>query len=357
MNSPVRFSFRPCRLIGSLLALSLLSLLAFGQSGRTPPQDPARKRQAPVKPVPPPPLPAPKPAEPQTPQGETITINSDLVTVVASVGGASGGLASVLEREDFEVLEDDVPQEIVNFARDQDAPLRLVMLFDTSSSVTTRLGFERRAAARFFERVMRAQDQAALFAVATEVTVIQEFTSKVSLLINATRQLRAKGATSLYDAIFLAADYLKPAPGRHIIIIVSDGGDTTSAKDLKQALAQAQLADAVIFAIFAGHLSPSQNLRDLAAERALVTLTAETGGEVFFPKQTAGLRDEEIEEQSLNALDAAFAKLAEQLRTQYILRFYSTNEARDGRFRKLTVRVKKPGYTARARAGYYAPKG
>jgi Ca-activated chloride channel family protein len=333
--------------------LLILSALARAQSGRNSSQDPGRKR--PVKPAPPAPLPKPRPAElPQT--GERISITTNLVTVVTSVASPAGALSSTLEREDFEVLEDGVPQEIVNFARDAEMPLRMVMLFDTSSSVAQRIGFERRAAARFFERVMRPQDKAALFSVSTEVAVLQDFTDKVSLLTGATKQLRAKGATSLYDAIYLAADYLKPATGRHVIVIVSDGGDTTSSKDLKQSLAQTQQADAVIFAIFTGHPYPSQNLRDLAAERALATLTTETGGEVYYPQQTPGAREEEADEQSLSYLDAAFTRLADQLRTQYTLGFYSSNEAHDGRFRKLTVRVKKPGYTARARAGYYAPK-
>ncbi|HZN10461.1 MAG TPA: VWA domain-containing protein [Blastocatellia bacterium] len=331
-----------------LLAVALPAGLAPGQSGRGRSDE---KRQRPVKPVPPTPLPAP-PGGPQAPKAETIRINSDLVTVIVSVSGGAGALGE----SDFEVLEDGVPQTISNFARDEQVPLRLIMLFDTSMSVAQRLGFERRAAARFLERVMRPQDRAALFAFATEVAVLQDFTNQVPLLVNAMRQLHARGATSLYDAIYLASDYVRAAPGRHVVIIVSDGGDTTSAKPLREALAAAQQADAMIFAVFTGYQA-SQNLRDLAAERALGTLTGETGGEVYYPRVTPGLHGEEIDEQSLNELDAAFARLAEQLRTQYTLGYYSTNDARDGGFRKLAVRVKQPGYATRARAGYYAPKG
>lgn len=356
INFPAKLRTRLGLVLAMLLALATLSLLVLGQSGRTNTQNPpARKPTPAVKPVPPLPIPTPRP-DAQEQKSDTIRINSDLVTVVTTVGGASSLQAGALQREDFEVLEDGVPQEILNFARDADVPLRMVMLFDTSTSVAQRIAFERRAAARFFERVMRPGDQAALFSVATEVAVLQDFTSRVPLLVNATRQLQAKGSTSLYDGIFLAADYLRPAPGRHIIVIVSDGGDTTSAKDLKQALAEAQLGNAVIFAIFTGSLSSSENIRDLAAERALATLTSETGGEVFSPKQLVGVHEGEIDDQSLNYLDSAFTKLAEQLRTQYTLGFYSTNEAHDGRFRKITVKIKKPGFTARARSGYYAPK-
>jgi Ca-activated chloride channel family protein len=321
-----------------------------GQSGRQ--RDPNNEKK--VKPVPPPPLPRPKAAD--APKDEaTIRISSDLVTVVATVTNRDG-LKGELAREDFEILEDGALQEITDFARDSEAPLRMVMLFDTSLSIASRLDFERRAAARFLERVMRPQDQAALFSFATDTTVLQDFTSRVSLLISAMKQLRAQGSTSLYDAIYLAADYLKDAPGRHIILIVSDGGDTTSAKDLKTALAQTQQADAIIYPIFTGNLWPSQNVRDLAAERALSALASETGGEAFFPRARTG-DDPAADEQTLTDLNGAFSRLADQLRTQYTLGFYSSNDARDGAFRKIQVRVKKPGYAARARNGYYAPKG
>jgi Ca-activated chloride channel family protein len=322
-----------------------------GQSGRT--RDPKNEQK--VKPIPPPPLPRPKAAD--APKDEsTIRISSDLVTVVATVTNRDG-LKGELAREDFEILEDGAPQEISDFARDSDAPLRMVMLFDTSLSIASRLDFERRAAARFLERVMRPQDQAALFSFATDTTVLQDFTSRVPLLISAMKQLRAQGSTSLYDAIYLAADYLKDAPGRHIILIISDGGDTTSSKDLKTALAHAQQADAIIYPIFTGNLWPSQNVRDLAAERALSALAAETGGETFFPRARNGADDPAADEQTLSDLNGAFARLTEQLRTQYTLGFYSSNDSRDGAFRKLQVRVKKSGYAARARHGYYAPKG
>jgi Ca-activated chloride channel family protein len=335
----------------------------FSQSGRSQPPDP--KKQKPDKPqIPGPPpkirLPENDPShngKSEIDNAETIRINSDLVNVVVTIGGKSSNGSLDLKQDDFEILEDGAPQEIANFTRDADQPLKLVMLFDTSLSVTQRLNFERRAAARFFERIIRPQDRAAVFSVSTEVVVLQDFTNKIPLLIEATRQLRAQGATSLYDGIFLASDYLKKAEGRRVIVIVSDGGDTTSNKGLLEALAQAQKSDAVIFAIFTGNPWPSQNLRDLAAERALESLTGETGGEVLRPKlQTGRQPGEEIEDMSLKELERTFASLAEQLRTQYVLGFFSTNEKRDGSFRKLSVRIKKPDYTARARTGYYAPK-
>jgi Ca-activated chloride channel homolog len=338
----------------------------FSQSGRG--QQPEPKKQTPDKPKPPGPL--PKIREPENPprqrdkggkeSEETIRINSDLVNVVVTVAGRPSSASLDLKPEDFEILEDGAPQEISNFSRNADQPLKLVMLFDTSLSVAQALNFERLAASRFFGRVIHPQDRAAVFSVSTDVVVLQEFTTKVPLLVDAIRQLRALGATSLYDGVYLAADYVEKAQGRRVIVIVSDGGDTTSNKSLLEALAQAQESDAVIFAVFTGNPWPSQNLRDLAAERALETLTGETGGEVLKPKLPLGKNGsrygEETDDLSLKELDQAFDNLAQQLRTQYVLGFYSTNEKRDGSFRRLSVRIKKPGYTARARTGYYAPK-
>lgn len=341
------------RLAFIVTTLALLGHLfgspANSQSGRT--QDPTRKK---VKPVPPEPLPRPRTVEPPRNEDGTIRINSDLVTVVTTVGRSDGGVVGNLERGDFEVMEDGVVQDISNFTRVSDAPLSMVLLFDTSLSIAPQLDFERRAAGRFLERIMRPQDRTALFSFATEVGVLQDFTNRVPLLVNAMKQLKSSGATSLYDAIFLAAGYLKPAPGRHVIVIISDGGDTTSSKDLKQALAEAQMADAVVYAVYTGDKKSSENLRDLAAERALTALTTETGGEAYFPLSRG--ENNEAEEQSLTDLNQVFGRLAEQIRTQYVLGFYSSNEARDGAFRKLRVRVTKAGFSARARLGYYAAK-
>jgi len=338
----------------------------YSQSGRG--RQPESKKKTPDKPKPPGAPPKIRVPENQTQQRgkggkeseDTIRINSDLVNVVVTIAGKQSNATLDLKPEEFEILEDGAPQEIAYFAREADQPLKMVMLFDTSLSVIHELDFERRAAARFFERVIRPQDRAAVFSVSTDVIVLQEFTNKVPLLVDATRQLRAQGATSFYDGVYLAADYLKKSRGRRVIVSVSDGGDTTSDKSLLEALAQSQESDAVIFAVFTGNPWPSQNLRDLAAERALETLTGETGGEVFKPKLPIGKNgsrhDEETADFSLKELDQAFASLAEQLRTQYVLGFYSTNEKRDGAFRRLSVRIKKPGYIARARSGYYAPK-
>ncbi len=356
---PIRRFFFPTAILLAVAFSTLAGLQsAFSQSGRSPQPEPkGRKTDKRRYPDPPPKIRVPENPSPAKEGDDVIRINSDLVNVVVTIGGRPPNASLDLKPEDFEVLEDGVPQEISNFSRDADQPLKMIMLFDTSLSVAQRLEFERRAAARFFERVIRPQDRAAVFSVSTDVVVLQEFTNKIPLLVEATRRLQAAGATSLYDGVYLASEYLKPAEGRRVIVIVSDGGDTTSGKGLLEALTQAQKSDAVIFAVFTGSPWPSQNLRDLAAERALESLTAETGGELFKPRLPNGWRSgEETDDISLKELDQIFTDLAERLRTQYVLGFFSTNEKRDGSFRKLAVRIKKPNYVARARSGYYAPK-
>ena len=181
----------------------------LSQSGRNK-SDKGQQEKSPIKPVPPRQqlpkiLNEPSNDKPANPD-ETIRINSDLVTVtVTTLLTTPGSLPTPLQREDFEVFEDGVPQEITNFARESEMPLRMVVLFDASMSVAQRLGFEKKAAAKFFEKMMRPQDQAAVFSISTDIDVLQEFTNRAPALINATKQLKAAGATALYDGVYLAA--------------------------------------------------------------------------------------------------------------------------------------------------------
>jgi len=360
-----------------LLTLSQ-PFLVFAQSGRVPtPPKPKPKPVSPTYPTGPtgptgpigrlpesrpaappasPPEPRTEPAKAPGDHEDTIRIASDLVTVVTTISTNSAIDPPRLEQQDFEIFEDGVRQEIINFARDSEQPINLVILMDTSLSVAQKLDFEKRAMLRFLERVLRPQDRAALFTVSTEVAVIQDFTPQLQLLNQAAKQMRPSGATSLYDGVFLAAEYLRPTSGRKIIVIVSDGSDTTSQKGLLAALEQAQQADAMIYAVYTGNFGISQNLRDLAGERALETLTAETGGELLRPRATPGSQSVAVDELSLRELDRSFTSLAEQLRTQYVIGFYSSNERRDGSFRKLLVTISRAGLTPRTRRGYYAPR-
>jgi len=273
---------------------------------------------------------------------EVISLHSDLVLVAVSVIGPRGEWLTGLGPEDFEVLEDGVPQQIAFFSGEAGLPLRLVIVFDTSLSVKSHLEFEKQAVARFFRSVMRPRDLAALISVSTEAVLRQGFTDDVAQLIASVRGLKAEGATALYDALVMAAEYLSSVEGRRAVLVLSDGRDTISRATLAQAVRRVQEVGATLYAINVEE-PISANVRELIGETALEILARQTGGEVFSPTH-------------LEEVDSAFARLAEHLRRQYVLGFYSTNEARDGTFRRLTVRVKREGAIARAREGYYAPK-
>ncbi|HXF04508.1 MAG TPA: VWA domain-containing protein [Blastocatellia bacterium] len=275
-------------------------------------------------------------------ESQAVVLRSDLVLVTTTVIGPGGEVVRNLTKDDFEILEDDVPQTILLCASETVMPLRLVLVFDTSLSIKSRFEFEKQAVGRFFSSVVRRGDQAALITVGTDVIVQHGLTSRVDVLVTLVERLRSEGATALYDALVTAADLLRDVQGRRVILILSDGRDTLSRTTLAQALQRVQEVGAVVYAINTAMPGASPNLRELAGERALETLARETGGEVYFPHR-------------LEELDPVFARLTEQLRHQYVLGFSSSNEARDGSFRRLTVRVKRDGLVARARSGYYAP--
>jgi len=285
-----------------------------------------------------------KDSEPPKPgQTEIVELRADLVTITVTVASPGGKLITDLEAQDFEILEDGVLQLITTFSSHSEMPLSLVLIFDGSLSIKSRLTFEKDTVSRFLRAIVRSQDKVALLSVSTDVVWQQPFTANLSQLLSAIDRLNAEGATALYDAIETAALALNNRMGRRVMVILSDGRDTISRASLSVALKQAQEADAVVYAINTSGRPASANVRDLAGERALERLCNQTGGEVFFP--------DKIEE-----LDPVFARLADQLRTQYVLGFTSSNEARDGSYRHLTVRIKRPDMFARAREGYYALK-
>jgi Ca-activated chloride channel homolog len=275
---------------------------------------------------------------------DVIRVNSNLVPVTASVVDNQGKAIADLKLEDFELRVDGQPRQIseIGFSN---TPVRLVMLFDNSSSLSAARDFEKQAATKFFRNVMRPIDEAAIFSVSTVPMLEQPLTHDVKTLVRTIERFgKPEGATALFDAIAQAAAYLRPIQGRKVIVIVSDGADTISELDFDSTLRQAQAADCQLYAVQTG-LIENANVRDLAAERRMQEMAAQTGGAVYVPKGTADL-------------DVAFAQISADLAQQYILSYYPTNDPRDGRFRVISLRVAtRPNVRVRARKGYYAPKG
>lgn len=325
-------------LLGFLTALSSTSPI-LGQSGRRnerPPLTPKQPSELPQKPP------------PGRPRGasdseETIRVSSNLVPIPASVLNASGAPISGLTLDDFELKVDD-RTEAISAVSTSDAAVSLALLFDNSGSVSKARLLEEQAAIEFFRRVMRPVDQAAIYSVSTVFKLEQPLTNNVEALVRTIEHFgEPEGATALLDAIAEAAIYLKPQKSRKVIVIVSDGADTVSELDFDSTVRRAQAADCQVYVVQTGY-SESANLRDLIAERRMQSIAAQTGGAVYLPRVTGDL-------------DAAFQQISADLAQQYVLSYYARQGARDGRFHKISLRVKKsPDAKVRTRNGYFSPK-
>jgi Ca-activated chloride channel family protein len=219
-----------------------------------------------------------------------------------------------------------------------------VMLFDNSGSLDMAREFEKHAARRFFRQVMRPTDEAAIYSVESESYLAQPLTSDIYRLEQTIEGFgKPEGSTSLFDAIIDAAAYLKPYSGRRVIVIVSDGIETTSRNDFETTIQRVLAYDCQIFVVQTG-LYEGANLRALAAERRMEQLSGQTGGAVYIPKMTADL-------------DTAFKQIAADLAQQYVLSYYPGGERRDGQFHLIDLRLKaRKDVRVRARRGYYSPK-
>jgi len=276
----------------------------------------------------------------------TITVGVDLVNVLFTVTDDNGRLVSGLGPEDFIVEENSETQEIIHFARENELPLTLALLVDTSPSVRPVFEEEQRTAVAFLESILRPQDLSLVIGFDRTVTLIQDFTESTGLLADAIYSLNVGSGTSVYDAVFLAGEErLRGEAGRKAIILISDGEDTTSRIDRTEALIAAHQADAVIYSIsnslprrgfFGGGEQATGDIR------ALEALSEETGGAVFVLNNSE--RFEEI-----------FAQIAEELRTQYSLGYVSTNQEKDGEYREIRIRPQNRDLEVRSRKGYYAP--
>jgi Ca-activated chloride channel family protein len=249
---------------------------------------------------------------------------------------------TTLQREDFEVFEDGVRQEVSYFALesgDDAQPLNVALLVDTSGSVKDKLEFQQQAAGIFFRETLRpGKDLAAVIQFDSELNLVRDFTDDVGLLERSIDGIRAGGATKLYDAIWVAVeDLLQHQVGRRVIVVLSDGDDTQSETKDKDAIQLAQERDVMIFAI--GVRSP----RARANFGKLKEFARDTGG--FFVDSRARLDD----------LEAAFSRINEAVKNQYSIGYTSSNPKHDGTFRTIEVRLRDRDLKIIHRRGYYSP--
>jgi Ca-activated chloride channel family protein len=274
-------------------------------------------------------------------QETPLKIDVKLVNVFVNVSDANGAIVGGLTRDDFAVAEDGRPQQIAVFERQSELPLNLTLAIDTSGSVYKDRPQETDAARRFVHALLRPQDQMSLMQFATYVNELTPFTNKVSQIDRGLDRLRGDSATALYDAIYLGSEKLGPKDGRKVLVVISDGGDTVKGTTYDEALEEALRNEVMIYSIIDVPIEASAG-RDTGGEHALITLAEQTGGKSFY---VAG-----------GGLDKAFARVSDDLRTQYLLAYYPHNQEPGRDFHRLQVTVPRAAadaFNIRHRAGYY----
>ncbi|HLJ47281.1 MAG TPA: VWA domain-containing protein [Bryobacteraceae bacterium] len=277
------------------------------------------------------------------PQDSVIRVNVRLVRLLVTVRTAAGGLVTNLQKKDFNVFDNGAKQEIAVFERHTEQPLSISVLIDTSASTGKDLQYETDSVLRFVRAVVREgnpDDAVSLYAFNWQVRQVVDFTRQLDRMARPLKALRAEGGTSMYDAIYLASQDLEPREGRHVLIIVTDGGDTTSYKNFNIALRSAQRADTVIYPILDVPITNPAG-RNIGGEHALTTMANGTGGAVFRPEDSADL-------------DTAFDDILTALRTQYLVGFYPHDvPLTKNPFHEIRVTVGAPNLRVITRNGYY----
>lgn len=268
-----------------------------------------------------------------------LKVDASLVLVPTTVMSPTGGPVSNLERDAFEVYENGELCELVMFERHAALPVQLVLMIDTSLSTMTALRHEQEAAAEFIREVLRPQDWAALYEFSGGVHQRVAFTGDVASLEQGLFLLRAQAGTALYDAIVEASEELRKREGRRVLVVVSDGTDTTSERDFQAALQAAQYAEVALFSLLIRPI-PGESGRNMRGEQVLIAFAEMTGGQVFFPDST-------------EELAASFGKLRDVLGTQYLLGYRPPIHNEGDDFHRIEVRVRSGDYVVRHRRGYW----
>ena len=297
-----------------------------------------------------PPVQTPPPAgrQPAAARQPTIRVGVELVSLNVTVSDGAHYVTD-LQQDDFAVFEDGVQQEVTFFNKTS-LPIALSLLLDTSASMETKLQTAQDAAVGFARR-LRPQDLAEVVDFDSRVTVLQAFTGNVADLEQAIRKTSAGGSTSLYNAVYIALKDLKKVQAKNVdeirrqaIILLSDGEDTSSLLPFEEVLDLAKRSETAIFTIGLrageGPSTGSKGFKE--AEFVLRQLSQETGGRSFFPTQVSELAH-------------IYGQISDELSSQYTIGYTPRNPRRDGAWRRIVLRIVRPGLTARTKQGYFAP--
>ena len=291
---------------------------------------------------PPAPIVRPESAGPIT----TIHVESRLVSVALNVVDEHGAPVSGLTATDFEALEDGKPQPIVHFDRESTTPLEIVVAIDASGSVWSDERLERDAAKSFVRSLLRSQDQIDLMDFSDNVTELVSFTNDPKVFDSGLGRIEVGDATALYDAIYLASQRLGQAPSkdgaRRVVVLITDGENTTRHGSYDAALEQAERAGAMVYSLIIVPVDADAG-RNTGGEHALIQMARDTGGKYYY-----------VEDK--HDLGPAFQHVSDDLRTQYTVGYYAPQKG--AVLRHIELQLKDPAlrtrYTLRYRTAYYA---
>jgi Ca-activated chloride channel family protein len=273
-------------------------------------------------------------------------VDSNLVTVPVSITDPKGNIVTDLRLQDFRVEENGRLESIAKVVQPGETPLDLALLLDISGSVQPRFAFEREAAAAFLRKVLKPGDQVIILSIGHVPRVIQErtpnFGTAISRILDSPG---SKSSTAFFDSVIEAAQMLRKSSEperRRVQVALSDGEDNNSLEPyLHETIRTIQRADCIFYAINPAGPSIRLNKLSVTGQQGLEALANQTGGAAFVP-DTAG------------ELQIMFERIAKELRAQYLLEYYSSDQRRDGSFRQIVVRIPtRPDLRIRARQGYY----
>jgi len=289
---------------------------------------------------------APQPGR-QSEPATTLKVDVNLVNVFVTVTDAEGSPVAGLTKDNFILQEDGQDQNIAVFDKESAVPLSIALAIDTSLSTRHDLPLEQASAKRFAHVILRPVDALSVYGFSEVVNESTPgFTPDLKRIDEGIDHIRVGAATALYDAIYLVSRALNRRKGRKVIVLITDGGDTISRIDYKQALRAAQEAEALVYSIIIVPIESSAG-RETGGEHALIQLSEDTGGRYYYATSTT-------------QLDAAFRKISDELRTQYLLAYYPAQRTSFSDFRRIEVKVagvpKASDYHVRHRSGYYTLK-
>src|SRR5436309_8433050 len=271
-------------------------------------------------------------------QPPTFKSGTQVVSLFVTVADAQKRLVPGLTRDDFEVFDNDKPQPIVYFDNSVH-PISVVVMLDTSGSMTLTIDLLKRAAEQFLIRLL-PDDKGRVGAFNDKVQMSTRFTNDRDELVTSVRDVDYGNGTRLWDAVAAGLDELKTIEGRRVVLVFTDGDDTESKTSLGTVIERARAEETMVYAIgLESNYFNGQRMVKSKPDRGLKRLADETGGGYFELEKTSDLAP-------------TFTHVAYELHSQYVIGFTPTQL--DNRVHKLTVKMKQPGLTARARRSYVA---